>query len=1053
MLGLKAFRDRVDDLADDLRERFSGSVELRAEHARGDAAVPFETWLDEVLDRAAVAWVFGGVLVRFCEDSRLIRDGWIEWPGSRLRAAFEHLAGLPATARLFDEANPVWRFDLSARATARLADFLRRCPMPRDPRFLGDLYQGLSTHARRTYALLQTPDFVEDLILDRTFEPAVREFGLAATRVVDPACGAGHFLVGAFDRLLRRWREAEPATDVRVLVRRALDQVTGVDINPFAVAIAHFRLTVAALTAYGIGDLGLAPALRIRLATGDALLAEGPYLRPGQYTVVVGNPPYITVRDAERDRQYRRLYPACSRKYALTVPFCQLFFRLARRGGHVGQITANSFMRREFGRKLVTGFLATEVELTEVIDTSGAYLPGHGTPTVILIGRNRPVVPRRSPPIRAVLGVRGEPGLPADPAKGQVWSAILDQIDRPGSESPWVTVVDASRERLARHPWTLSGGGAERLMAALEAHPVRLRDRTARVGVFGMTNADDVLLADRRTWLRQVGRLTMNRRLVVGDELRDWVCEDGVWAFFPYDEQLRLAELDPAYLGWLWPARTVLGNRATFRKRTYFAEGRPWHSWHQVTADPGAHPWWITYAFVATHNHFVLDRGGNVFKQSAPVIKLPATATEDDHLGLLGVLNSSAACFWLKQVSHNKGSTVDRRGARQTTVAWENFYEFGGTKLQRLPLPAQAPVEHARRLDELARRLAATTPRAVLPDRERLAVARPEWESVRHAMIAEQEELDWAVYRGYGLVGADLTDAGPVPAVRLGQRAFEIVLARRGETQWFARHGSTPVLAPPADWPPDYRALVERRIAAIESDPLIGLAERPEHKRRWAGKDWAAQQDEALRDWLLDRLEADGLWDPAPAPLSLAELAERVDDDFRAVLDLWAGGTRRGPARALRRLVAGEHVPFLAALRFTPSGLRKRAQWEQTWELQRRADAGERVDIPVPPRYRAADYRRISYWRLRGRLDVPHERFISYPGGELGLARWDHLGRARALAALCRDRPAAARLPLLAGLAELEPWLAQWHPAAAPEVSALIDAELAGLGADRAALY
>jgi hypothetical protein len=57
------------------------------------------------------------------------------------------------------------------------------------------------------------------------------------------------------------------------------------------------------------------------------------------------------------------------------------------------------------------------------------------------------------------------------------------------------------------------------------------------------------------------------------------------------------------------------------------------------------------------------------------------------------------------------------------------------------------------------------------------------------------------------------------------------------------------------------------------------------------------------------------------------------------------------------------------------------------------------------------------------------------------------------LAALCRDRPAAVRLPLLAGLAELEPWLAQWHPAAAPQVTALIDAELAGLGADRAALY
>ena len=66
---------------------------------------------------------------------------------------------------------------------------------------------------------------------------------------------------------------------------------------------------------------------------------------------------------------------------------------------------------------------------------------------------------------------------------------------------------------------------------------------------------------------------------------------------------------------------------------------------------------------VATHNHFVLDRGGKVFKQTAPVIKLPTEATEDDHLALLGVLNSSTACFWLKQNSHNKGEWR-RRGRR-----------------------------------------------------------------------------------------------------------------------------------------------------------------------------------------------------------------------------------------------------------------------------------------------------------------------------------------------------------------------------------------------------
>jgi SAM-dependent methyltransferase len=224
-------------------------------------------------------------------------------------------------------------FDISGEAAETLSDFFRRgagAPSLRVPgletRFLGDLYQDLSQHARSTYALLQTPDFVEAFILDRTFEPSVDEFGLPNTSVIDPTCGSGHFLLGAFDRLIRRWTDREPNTDIRVLVERALNQVTGVDINPFAVAIARFRLMVAALKVCGLSSLERAPSFPIRVATGDSLLEWGDrsshqgdvvaalqgqrafayetedadlladYL-DRRYTVVVGNPPYITVKD------------------------------------------------------------------------------------------------------------------------------------------------------------------------------------------------------------------------------------------------------------------------------------------------------------------------------------------------------------------------------------------------------------------------------------------------------------------------------------------------------------------------------------------------------------------------------------------------------------------------------------------------------------------------------------------------------------------------------------------------------------------------------------
>ena len=172
----------------------------------------------------------------------------------------------------------------------------------------------------------------------------------------------------------------------------------------------------------------------------------------------------------------------------------------------------------------------------------------------------------------------------------------------------------------------------------------------------------------------------------------------------------------------------------------------------------------IAFAFVATHNHFVLDRGGKVFKQTAPVIKLPADATVADHLALLGVLNSSVACFWMKQVFHNKGSTVDAHGARQTTDAFENFYEYTGTGLKQFPLPANRPTALVASLDRLAAERQAHLPAQLA---ERFPMAPAELDAHRAAaatllarMIALQEELDWECYRLYGLVDEDCRYAG-----------------------------------------------------------------------------------------------------------------------------------------------------------------------------------------------------------------------------------------------------------------------------------------------------
>src|SRR5258708_8498350 len=81
------------------------------------------------------------------------------------------------------------------------------------------------------------------------------------------------------------------------------------------------------------------------------------------------------------------------------------------------------------------------------------------------------------------------------------------------------------------------------------------------------------------------------------------------------------------------------------------------------------------------------------------------------HLALLSVLNSSTACFWLKQNSYDKGAGGIAEGVK--AEGWERFREYTGTTIEKCPLPARPPLQRARELDLLAGELATSEPSAV----------------------------------------------------------------------------------------------------------------------------------------------------------------------------------------------------------------------------------------------------------------------------------------------------------------------------------------------------
>ncbi|MEU2206431.1 BREX-2 system adenine-specific DNA-methyltransferase PglX [Streptomyces hygroscopicus] len=1144
-------RKQVLALEGDLRER-SDNVERFRRHLRnayGQASASSRTsatygaWRSERITQAAVAWVLGTVFVRFCEDNNLIRQPFLAGPGDRLAEAeerhgaylteypdkndrdwlleaFTHLTrSHQAMARIFDlKHSPLGVLSPSPEAAAALVAFWRRrgsdssirfdfTDPDLDTRFLGDLYQEISEAARKTYGLIQTPEFIANFVLDLAMDPAIAEFGLERFRGIDPACGAGTFPLGLFQRLLAAWRLAEPDAPDRELILRSLNSVHGCDLNPFAVSITRFRLLIAAGRESGARTLDQFPDHVINVAVGDALL-EGPgmpsepslsvfgdmeheggetrgdvhefsercgLLRQGSYHAVLGEPPYISARDKATNAAYRAYYASAAGTFPLSGFFTERMFQLAVRKvatepcGYVGMYTSSSFTKRAFGEKLIEQFFP-RVGLTHVVDTSGVFVPGHRTPTLILAGRNDPGMDDM--PVRSVLGVRGEPRQPVDPAQGIVWKAILGQVDRPGTTSEWVSVQDEPRQRFHRFPWTLTGGGGADLMDVLSRAPHQLADfLAAPVGVLTDPGQHEVFALGRPWFTRHPDSAALGHGMVTGDTVRDWRAGVAAEVLAPYDADggPLPPDLTTSWGRHLWTMRQVLraapGSQQSSR-------ARPWWGWRRWPHGGVQRPA-ITLAYVASHNHFALEAGAEAFSRTAPVLRLPSTADEEEYVALLGVLNSSTACFWLKQVNSSTG--FDGLGIPLPGEEWTWSCTFATASFSRFPLPADPPLGHARALHALGRSLASREPSAVCADqrpldRDALDAARGSHEELRHQMIAHQEELDWEIYGSYGLLSAEdqtrltMPPGSAPPPLRPGERAFEIVLARKvlareAANSWFTKNGATPITEIPPHWPTAYRDIVRARIDAIESRPAIALVERPEYKRRWLSEPWERREEKALRSWLLDRCEDERLWfdrrngAARPRPRTPGQLAQELGDDagLRSVAALYATdhlGMRDAPlGDVLAAVLTTEHVPCVSALRYKESGLRKRAEWEQVWDLQRSEDrTGEALGIPVPPKFRAIDFRRAAYWSHRGSLDIPRERFISYPEGAteeggllLGWSGWNETDRVHVLLDLVSElirRPGWTvyqLTPLLAGIQELLPWVRQWEAQDAEE--------------------
>ncbi len=229
------------------------------------------------------------------------------------------------------------------------------------------------------YGAVFTRHWIVELILDLVgFTP---DRDLAATHAIEPACGEGAFLGPIVERLLRSCTaHGRSITD-------AAEALFACDLQPSHVEASRTRVATT-LRDHGV-DQRTAEELAISWVKHDDFLLSDH--RDGVADFVVGNPPYIRLEDLPSARRaaYRAVCQTMGGRADVFVGFYEVGLQALRRGGVLGFICADRWMRNQYGaslRQMVADRFSVEatIEMHDVdafADTVSAY------PSITIIRR------------------------------------------------------------------------------------------------------------------------------------------------------------------------------------------------------------------------------------------------------------------------------------------------------------------------------------------------------------------------------------------------------------------------------------------------------------------------------------------------------------------------------------------------------------------------------------------------------------------------------------------------------------------------------------------
>jgi len=389
-------------------------------------------------------------------------------------------------------------------------------------------------------------DFILDLVGYTSDKP------LHLMRALEPSFGEGDFLLPAIERLLDAW-ETDGRPDVHATLANA---IVAVELQSGSYTKTRSRL-MDLLTSRGIGLTAARRLTASWLVCGDFLLSS---IGDG-FDFVFGNPPYVR-HDLIADvtmAQYRRRYRTITGRADIYVPFIERSLTALNRGGQLGFICSDRWMKNSYGGPL-RQFVSEGFHLrfyVDMIGTKAFHKEVVAYPAITVLARQSsgPTRAARRPEIKSK-------------TLSHLAKCLLDANQDSREVEEMLDIVKGNQ------PWILDDSGERELVRWLEDRFPSLEEVGCKVGIGVTTGADKAFIAQFDALDVEPDRklpLVMTRDIATGR-----VAWRGLGVINPFGDDGKLVDLNsyPRLRAYLEEREPAIAGR-------YIARKSP-HKWYRT---------------------------------------------------------------------------------------------------------------------------------------------------------------------------------------------------------------------------------------------------------------------------------------------------------------------------------------------------------------------------------------------------------------------------------------------------------------------------------------